>query len=446
MKNYIDLAEKILMTGEERKDRTGVGTLSIFGGSIEWDLRDRFPLVTAKETRWKTAFLEMLFFLSGQTNARWLEERGSKLWTPWADGNGNLGPVYGFGWRRWGARPDNIPQPAPKLRDGLQATFCGVANGAGGPGHQLFGTWTGMIQRCYDPGSVGYKNYGAKGVHVSNEWLEFVRFAEDAMLLPGYANKALNPDAYQLDKDAMGDGFRYSKETCQWLTRQENIEANLEWRTTLERDDGKQFTFVNARQFAREQGIAGSNLDDLWQRGGNITRYGFKLVSRERIRPEFDQVRELIEGVKSNPMGRRHIVTAWQVDQLDNMALPPCHWAHQVYASSDGQWLDMQVYQRSWDVALGAPFNVAAYALLLHLYARATGRKPRRLVFNYGDAHIYLNHVDAMCKVVNDGPVWGDSAQLVIRTDNTDIDGYHPEDFDVVGYSPRPFVPLPVAV
>lgn len=268
MKNYIDLVQRVLRDGEERHDRTGVGTLSVFGGHIEWDFRDRFPLVTAKETRWKTAFLEMLFFISGQSNAKWLEERGSKLWTPWADDTGYLGPIYGWQWRSW-----------------------------------------------FDPGTGGY----------------------------------------------------------------------------------------------------------------------------------IDQIRNLIDGLKNNPHGRRHIVSAWNVADLENMALPPCHAWHQCYAGG-GEWLDMQVYQRSWDLALGAPFNVAAYALLLHLYARATGRKARRMMFAYGDAHLYLNHVDAMRKVCEDGPVWGDSAQLVIKTDNTDIDGYKPEDFEIVGYHPRPYVKLEVAV
>lgn len=444
MKNYIDLVEKILRHGEERMDRTGVGTMSIFGGSIEWDLRDRFPLVTAKETRWRTAFLEMLFFLAGQTNVSWLNDRGSKLWDAWSDANGNLGPVYGFGWRRWGARPENIPQPKANLRDGLAPTFCGVANGSEGPGHPLFGTWTGMVQRCYDRNSIGYKNYGARGVHVCDDWLEFKAFARDASTLPGYENKIANPGLYQIDKDIMGTGFRYSRECCMWVTRTENIEANLEWRYTVEKG-GRLFTFANTSQFCKENGISSSNFDDLWLKGGDITRYGFRLVSMERIRPEVDQVAQLIRGINENPFSRRHIVSAWNVGLLNDMALPPCHWSHQCYASKDG-WLDMVVMQRSWDIALGAPFNISAYALLLHLYARATGRKPRRLVFNYGDAHIYLNHVDAMRKVVKDGPVWGDSAQLMIRTDNTDIDGYRLEDFDVVGYSPRPFVPLPVAV
>ena len=266
MQNYINLVRRIITEGEVRKDRTGVGTLSIFGGSIEWDLRDRFPLVTAKETRWKTAFLEMLWFLRGESHTNYLQKHGSRLWDAWADQFGELGPIYGVQWRSW---------------------------------------------------------------------------ADGCLLI--------------------------------------------------------------------------------------------------------DQVKALINGIKTSPAGRRHIVSAWNVADIDLMALPPCHAWHQCYTGGD-EWLDMQVYQRSWDIALGAPFNIAQYALLLHLYARATGRKPRRLVFAYGDAHLYLNHVDAMTKVINDGPVWGDSAKLIIRTDNTDIDGYKPDDFDIEGYHPRPFVKLEVAV
>ena len=279
MQNYIDLVERIIFEGEERADRTGVGTLSVFGGHIEWDLRERFPLVTAKETRWRTAFLEMLFFLTGQSNVKWLNDRGSKLWNAWADESGELGPVYGCNWRRW----PNCSEPQ----------------------------WHGGLRD-----------------------------------IPGY---------------------------------------------------------------------------------------------------HIDQVAELIRGIKANPMGRRHIVSAWNVADLKDMALPPCHAWHQCYAGGD-KWLDMQVYQRSWDIALGAPFNIAQYALLLHLYARATGRRARRLMFCYGDAHIYLNHVEQMRKVADDGPVPSDNAKLEILTDNTDIDGYTIDDFRITGYSPRGFVAMPVAV
>ena len=266
MKPWSDLVRRVLDTGEFRPDRTGVGTLSVFGGHMQFDLRERFPLVQAKETRWKVAFLEMLWFLRGEGDTRWLNEHGCKLWDAWADSDGFLGPVYGVVWRDW-----------------------------------------------------------------------------------------LNEDGFGID-----------------------------------------------------------------------------------------QVRRLIDGLNDNPYGRRHIVSAWKVDELDRMALPPCHWAHQAYATSDGH-LDLMVHQRSWDLALGAPFNIAAYALLLTLYARATDRKPRYLHFTYGDAHVYVNHIDAMREVLA-REFTEDRARLVITTDNTDIDGYKPEDFQIEGYEPQPFVKLPVAV
>ncbi len=263
MRNYVNLANRVLLEGEPRVDRTGVGTLSIFGGSIEFDLRERFPLVTSKETRWRTAFLEMLWFLRGEPHVHFLRKHGSKLWDAWADAHGNLGPVYGCNWRRW----------------------------------------------------------------------------------------------------------------------------------------------------------------------------------RDRHGNPIDQMAAVIESVKSNPQGRRHIVSAWNVAELPEMALPPCHWAHQLYAGN-AAWLDMQVYQRSWDLALGAPFNIAQYALLLHLYARATGRIARRLTFSYGDAHIYLNHVDAMKNLT----VREDNAKLSFHTDNIDIDGYKIDDFRITDYNHGPFIKLDVAV
>ena len=276
MQQYVDLVNRVLREGEPRADRTGVGTLAVFGGRIEFDLRERFPLVTVKETRWKTAFLEMLWFLRGETNTEYLHQHGCTLWDAWADGRGNLGPVYGVQWREW---------PVAKRRN--------------------IGEW-----------SV--------------------------------------PDS------------------------------------------------------------------------------------------DIDQVALLIDGIKNNPQGRRHIVSAWNVAELDDMALPPCHWAFQCYVSNSGE-LDMQVNQRSWDLALGAPFNIAQYALLLTLLARATGLEPRKLAFAFGDAHLYQNHVEAMREVVQ-RPVVEDIAMLAIGTDNRDIDRYVLDDFQVLGYLPHPFVKLDVAV
>lgn len=270
---YKELVKRILTEGEERQDRTGTGTLSVFGGQMKFDLRERFPLVQCKETRYKVAFLEMLFFLRGEGDTKYLNENGCKLWDAWADEKGNLGPVYGVNWRRW------------------------------------------------------------------KQWY------------------------------AVGDYYTYN---------------------------------------------------------------------------DIDQVTEAIQGILLNPYGRRHIVTAWNVGELNKMALPPCHWAHQLYATNDG-YLDMMVMQRSWDVGLGASFNIAQYALLLHLYARATGRKPRYLHFSYGDAHLYKDHIEIMKEVV-ERPAISDNAQIVFHTENTDVDWYNPEDFEIVGYTSHGFAKLHVSV
>ena len=267
MKHYADLVSKILQTGERREDRTGTGTLSVFGGQLRFDLRDRFPLVTVKETRWRTAFLEMLWFLRGEPHTKFLHDNDCKLWDAWADGYGRLGPIYGVQWRCW-------------------------------------------------------------------------------------------------------------------------LDSNM-----------------------------------------------------NRI----DQIRNLIDGIKTNPQGRRHLVSAWNVAEIDCMALPPCHWSFQCYASNDGH-LDMQVHQRSWDMALGAPFNIAQYALLLTLLARATNLQPRRLMFAFGDAHIYLNHVDAMREMVARQRYDNEPTRLVINTENTDIDCYNIDDFQIVDYRHQPHIKLPIAV
>ena len=282
MKQYIELGKRILAEGELRHDRTGVGTISVFGANMTFDLRERFPLVTVKETRWKTAFLEMLWFLRGDMNTGYLQDYDCKLWEPWVlnKASGYVGPIYGAQWRSWN--------------------------------------------------------------HLVGEF--------------------------------------------------------------------------------------------------------------EPENEPIDQVRDLIDGLKNNPHGRRHLVSAWNVADLNDMALPPCHWAHQCYVSNDGH-LDLKLFLRSSDFALGLPFNIAQYALLTHLYARAAGLTARRLIVDIGDAHIYSDHEKAMRNVLfNRTSLSMDvrpalfKTRLVINTDNTDIDGYKPEDFDIQDYEHHAHVPLQVAV
>lgn len=444
---YKELVKRVLTEGEERKDRTGTGTISVFGGQMKFDLRERFPLVQCKETRYKVAFLEMLFFIAGETNSKWLNERGSTLWDAWSDKNGNLGPVYGFNWRKWGSPVESIPQKTPKLREGALPTKLGVANGDGGRGNPLHSVWANMVSRCYDPGDSQYEAYGMRGVSVCDEWLEFKKFEVDAKNLPGFRGPKPSDFKLDLDKDTLGSGFLYSPDTCQWINEAENRRFNkMKWEYEFEDVvTGERFVTRNAHEFAKSRGIKSfGGFSALWNDPRSSVRQGLKLIRRELVHQGVDQVKQVIEGVKNNPHGRRHIVTAWNVGELNEMALPPCHWAHQLYATNDGH-LDMMVMQRSWDIGLGASFNIAQYALLLHLYARATGRKPRYMTYTYGDAHLYKDHVEAMREVI-ERPAIEDNAQIVFLTDNTDIDGYKPEDFKIEGYKSHSFVKLPVSV
>lgn len=281
MIEYVELLHNIITDGEERHDRTGVGTKSIFGGQLTFDLRERFPLVTIKKTLWKSSFIEMLWFLRGEANTSFLKKHDVNIWDPWADKDGNLGPVYGVQWRHWPGKVKNI-----------------------------------------------------------------------------------------------------------------------------------------------EMGVIG------------VTRV---------MQDEVDQIKLLINGIIKDPTGRRHIVTAWNPGFISEMGLPPCHRDFQCYASGDNH-LDMMVAIRSWDTGLGAPFNIAQYGLLLTLIARATKREPRYLKINYGDAHIYLNHLEPLTKMIQERQPINCQPKLIVKTDSVDIDSYSPRDFDIEGYESHPFIKLDIAV
>lgn len=287
MRQYVDLLKKIMLTGEVRGDRTGTGTRSIFGGQIEFDLTESFPLVTVKKTMWKTAFIEMLWFLRGEDNTKYLKEYGVNIWDAWADSEGQVGPIYGVQWRHW----------------------------------------------------------------------------------PGKVNELVIP---------------------------EDKEFGCPEKTTWEQSS-------------------------------------------------IDQIKELIHLISTQPMGRRHIVTAWNPAYLKDMSLPPCHRDFHCYVSTNGH-LDLMMSIRSWDTVLGGPFNIAQYALLTHLIARATKLTPRRLIITYGDAHIYLSHTEGVAKLLAERRPISCTPKIVFKTANTDIDGYMPGDFDVEGYEFHPFMNFPIAV
>ena len=260
---YLDLLADILAHGVRRGDRTGVGTLGVFGRQMRFDLARGFPLLTTKKLHRKSIILELLWFLRGETNVRWLQDRGVSIWNEWADAEGELGPVYGKQWRSWAA-----------------------------------------------------------------------------------------PD-------------------------------------------------------------------------GRV----------------IDQIAAVVQSLKANPDSRRHIVSAWNPADVDDMALPPCHCLFQFYVA-DGR-LSCQLYQRSADVFLGVPFNIASYALLTLMVAKVTGYQPGEFVHTLGDAHLYLNHLDQARLQLTRAPL---DLPVMQIADRADLFTFEYEDFKLEGYRAHPAIPAPIAV
>lgn len=268
MKQYLELIDQVLTFGEERGDRTGTGTISLFGTQTRYPLADGFPLLTTKEVNFRAVVAELLWMLKGSTNIKDLD---SKIWDEWADENGELGPIYGHQWRKWGA-----------------------SRGRGG------------------------------------------------ILIP---------------------------------------------------------------------------------------------------RPGIDQIQQAIDTINNSPTSRRIIVSAWNVEDVPEMALPPCHLLFQFYVRSGR--LDCQFYQRSADLALGVPFNIASYALLTHLIANECGLRPGVLVHTIGDAHVYLNHVDGLKEQLTRATK--ELPHLIISADRS-FDEFTADYIVLHGYDPHPAIKFEVSV
>lgn len=264
MKQYLELLDHVLEKGTRKSDRTGTGTISVFGYQMRFDLEEGFPLLTTKKLHLKSIIHELLWFISGETNIRYLKENGVRIWNEWAYENGNLGPVYGYQWRSWPAA------------------------------------------------------------------------------------------------------------------------------------DGR----------------------------------------------KIDQLLNVIESIKDSPDSRRHIVNAWNVGELDKMALPPCHILFQFYVA-EGK-LSCQLYQRSCDIFLGVPFNIASYSLLTMMVAQVTGLKPGEFIHALGDAHIYLNHIDQVKLQLTREPY--KLPKMSINPDVTDITKFRYEDFTLGDYVAHPAIKGDISV
>lgn len=263
MKQYLELLQHVTDNGIKKEDRTGTGTISVFGYQMRFDLEQGFPLLTTKKLHLKSIIHELLWFLSGDTNIKYLQDNKVRIWNEWADDNGELGPVYGYQWRSWTSRDGNT-----------------------------------------------------------------------------------------------------------------------------------------------------------------------------------DQITQVVKSIKENPDSRRHIVSAWNVGDLDKMALPPCHILFQFYVANGK--LSCQLYQRSADIFLGVPFNIASYALLTMMIAQATGLKPGDFVHTLGDAHIYLNHTEQVKLQLSRNPK--QLPQMTINQDIKNIFEFKFEDFELANYEPHPHIKGAISV
>ena len=299
MLQYHQLLRLVLEQGKFKPDRTGTGTYSVFGAQARFPLRDGFPLLTTKKLHTKSILYELLWFLRGETNVRWLQEHGVTIWNEWADPNGNLGPVYGKQWRRW-------------------------------------------------------------------------------------------------------------------VTRSQRQQKSDEGHPTL----------FDLKEFTTDMSAVST--------GARVTGGSWGI----------DQIACVIDQIRTNPDSRRLIVSAWNVADIDTMALPPCHCLFQFFVQ-DGE-LSCQLYQRSADLFLGVPFNIASYAMLTLMVAQVCNLKPGTFVHTFGDLHLYSNHLDQAKLQLSREP--RPLPQLKLNPEVKNIHDFKFEDFELVGYDPHPHIKAQVAI
>jgi thymidylate synthase len=457
MKQYHEHLKAILEQGTPKYPERGqeFGTLSLFGYQNRYKLSEGFPILTTKKVSFKNIVVELLWFLKGDTNIKYLVDNGVNIWNEdaylyyqklcpqlnispvsiekfldkvknqekvYSYTYGDCGEQYGSQWREFNKIPTYIVQPKQELPKEYIATTKLGTNGEGSSG-DLKSTWEQMIVRCYNKESIGYSVYGAKGVYVSNEWLIFKNFEKDVTQLEGWEEKQKDWNNYQLDKDFFGNGFVYSKETCKWINRVDNCSSHNT--IYIFEKEGVIYRTNNIRKLSREHNVEHSNMVRI-VKGERNSAAGFKFIGLENLNKGTDQISELINNLKNKPGSRRHILTAWNPNSLNNMALHPCHalfqfntrklsFSEQIKllgrqhvpltkeniemlnleiknSSLPKYYLDCQLYQRSADMFLGVPYNISSYALLIHIISKICNMIPGDFVHTFGDSHIYDNH------------------------------------------------------
>ena len=418
MKQYHELLKRILNEGTQKGDRTGTGTLSVFGHQMRFDLSKGFPLVTTKKVHWKSVVHELLWFLKGDTNIKYLNDNGVRIWDSWRKPYTLDREIVFIKPKK--VKVDNNGYNGDYSTYGMGLSFNTID-------YKLACTWKKMMRRCYDVKAHNYSMYGGNGVFVHKDWHNPSNFINDVKNIPHWYYKKNDWNNFELDKDYFGSNI-YSKESCVWLRNDENNFYTKKSKPLKITDsEGKEYVFITTNMGARFFNISNGSISRFTKYGlpkklkGKNKRfngYSFQAIkSNKLIRLKLiddgelgsvygkqwrswggklgstiDQISDVIEQIKTNPNSRRLIVSAWNVGELHEMALPPCHLLFQFYVN-DGK-LSCQLYQRSADVFLGVPFNIASYSLLIHLVANECNLEVGEFIHTIGDAHIYNNHIE----------------------------------------------------
>ena len=515
---YQDLLKDIINNGTKKMDRTGTGTLSVFGRQIRHKMSDGFPLITTKKMYMKGIVTELLYFLRGDTSIKYLVDNNCNIWNgdlskyhdidasefkESAKLNSNLyegGAIYPHQWRNFGSNDYNrkrVTSPfktsfikesyninsndenvgreystlqygnyivldsfkkgernethykiqfidtntiktirRDKLGTNIVDVYKAIKNGVACVGEykkhthldieKVKNIWNGMISRCYNPSNDNYNYYGGKGVYVENRWLCFENFLSDIDKIKNWDNKLTNWGEYELDKDVYGNGFKYSLETCCWLSKSDNLKKSKEKFIYKVSNGRNEYEFINHVDFMGNFKINNQGNFASMLRGDRPNCEGWSIVSKTKLNDGIDQIEELINTLRTNPDSRRMLVTAWNPTQLHDLCLPPCHYGFQVYTrelSEDERYdlcaaqkskmteiseedyikykiptraISLKWTQRSCDFPLGIPYNIASYAILLEIIGKIVNMVPEELIGDLGDCHIYLNQVSGV--------------------------------------------------
>jgi len=525
VKEYLQLLQRVRDTGVKKEDRTKTGTYSCFGAQLRFDLSKGFPAVTTKRLHFAGVVSELLWFLRGETDLRYLHANNNHIWDEWADPVNNLPNIYGKQWRRWESFGDEVvlvkkreeinevlstpneltsvktdaddfvgkefknsegdffvvkervttspnsvyivqfkhtlgvtkaSRPNIKtgaVKDPRKPSVCSVGyvgNGEIRPktNRKLYNLWRSMLARCYKPSHPSYPLYGGKGVTISKSWKDFNYFSRSVTQVPFYKYWEKHPEEYSLDKDYFG-ALHYSEKTTIFLKNGEN--------TGLSSTDGSAFRvdgklFVANHELARYLGVHSQRVSD-WVLGlavGRKTPIAFKEVELltppsgylYRKRRVTDQLQTIIRQIKDNPSSRRLAVNSWNINDLDDMALPPCHLYYQFYVS-EGK-LSLFFHMRSSDIFLGLPYNIASYALLTHLIARECNLEVGELVYSGTDVHLYNNHLQQAALQLSRSPKT--LPTLWLNPELTTVDSFTLSDIKLLNYEHCPAIKAPIAV